>query len=212
MPHRTRVKICGIRTLDAALAAIDAGADALGFVFVPRTSRHIAAEDAWRIVAALPPFVTSVGLFRDCALDDFCDIEETCPTTCAQLHGDEPEDLVRQCGPGVIKAVRFTPATISADLARWSAVEEVDAILIDAGTGGTGERFDWSSLAPHAAGVGKPLVIAGGLDAQNVGECIRVLRPYAVDVSSGVERARGEKDPALIRAFCEAVRLADADR
>lgn len=210
MPDRTRIKICGIRDRDTALAAVDAGADALGFVFVPRTSRHIRPEQAWPIVSSLPPFVSTVGLFRDCPLEEFCDAEEACPTTLTQLHGEEPEDLVRRCGPGVVKAVRFNPATIAAELARWSAVEEVDAILIDAGAGGAGDRFDWSLLAPHTGTTSKPLVIAGGLDPTNVAECVRTLHPYAVDVSSGVERARGQKDTALIRAFCAAVRAADS--
>ena len=143
-------------------------------------------------------------------MDAFCDIEETCPTTLSQLHGNEPEQVVRQCGPGVIKAVRFEESSIRDDLARWGALEEVDAILVDGGAG-DGKAFDWGSL--HAAlaetGISTPIVLAGGLTPENVGEAIRAVRPYAVDISSGVEREAGVKDASLIAAFCDAVREAD---
>lgn len=206
---RTRIKICGIRDADIARAAVDAGADALGFVFVPSSARHVEPEEAWEIVSGLPPLVSSVGVFVNAPLETFIDIEERCPTAYSQLQGSEEIPLVRQCGPGVIKAIRFDAATIADDLAVWDAIEEVDAILIDGSAGGLGEAFDWAALAPHLAGLSKPIVLAGGLTARNVGEAIRAARPYAVDVSSGVERERGVKEPALIDAFCEAVRAAD---
>ena len=112
-------------------------------------------------------------------------------------------------GPDVIKAVRFDPATIAAELERWGALDEVAAILIDGSAGGLGVAFDWSQLAPHLESCPKEIILAGGLTPDNVGSAIRACHPWAVDVSSGVERAKGAKDPALIEAFCDAVREAD---
>ncbi len=211
-PLRTRIKICGVRSFDAIDAAVDAGADALGFVFVKDSPRYIEPEKALPLVLRLPPMITSVGLFRNCDLDSFCDIEEQCPTHLSQLHGDEPPKLVRQCGPGVIKSVRFHTDTIDDNLARWNDLDEVDAILIDGSAGGEGTAFEWERLRPHLETVTKPVFIAGGLTPDNVADAIRTLRPYAVDVSSGVESRRGVKDPARIRAFCQAVHDADRTR
>ncbi len=207
---RTRIKICGIRDAETALVAGDCGADAIGLVFVRSSPRFIEPEDAYEIMANLPPLVSSVGVFMNHSLDAFSDIEETCPTTLSQLHGNEDEKLVRRCGPGVIRGIRYDAATIAAELARWEALDEVDAILVDGSAGGEGQAFDWSGLAAAVENVSKPIFLAGGLTPENVGEAIRAVRPYAVDVSSGVEREKGVKDPALIEAFCEAVRRADA--
>ena len=206
---RTRIKICGIRDADHAAAAADAGADAVGFVFVRTSARFIEPDAAWKIIGTLPPLVSSVGVFVNASLDTFSDIEELCPTTYSQLQGSEPERLVRECGPGVIKAVRFDPATIESELRRWDAIEEVDAILIDGSAGGEGAAFDWSLLKPHLAAIAKPIILAGGLTPQNVAQAIREIRPFAVDVSSGVEREKGVKDPTLIESFCRAVHGAD---
>ena len=210
---RTRIKICGITDTDAARAAADAGVDALGFVFHCASPRYIDPADAWEIIGSLPPFVSTVGLFVDTPLDTFCDIEEQCPTDLSQLHGNEDDELVRECGPNIIKAVRFNADTIGADLARWDEVPEVAAILVDGSNGGEGKPLDWGLLAVHTEGRGKdskPLILAGGLTPGNVGEAIRVARPWGVDVSSGVERSRGQKDAGLIEAFCAAVQRADA--
>ena len=205
---RTRIKICGVRTPEIALAAVDAGADAIGFMFVRNSVRAISPEAAAEIMWSLPPMITTVGVFMNASVDTFADIEEQCPTHYAQLHGNEDEPTVRACGPA-IKAIRYHPDTIRADLERWDAIDEVDAILVDGGGGGEGVSFDWSGLAKAAEGIATPIILAVGLTPDNVGEAIRAVRPYAVDVSSGVERERGEKDPALIEAFCEAVRQAD---
>lgn len=205
---RTRIKICGIRDVDAALTAIDAGADAIGFVFARSSPRAIPPEEAAEIMAVLPPFVTTVGVFVNASVDAFCDIEETCPTHYAQLHGSEDEQTVKACAPA-IKAIRFDPATIAAELERWDAVDDIDAILVDGSAGGEGTALDWAALAKAAEDIAKPLILAGGLNPQNVGEAIRIVRPFAVDVSSGVEREKGVKDEALIEAFCDAVREAD---
>ncbi|HRQ72499.1 MAG TPA: phosphoribosylanthranilate isomerase [Phycisphaerales bacterium] len=206
---RTRVKVCGIRDLDAALAAAEAGADAVGFVFVRGTPRFVAPDEAFEIMSCLPPMVGTVAVLRDATLDEFLEIEQQCPTAWTQLHGSEPESLVRDCGPGVIRAIRFRADTIERDLRRWDAVEEVDAILVDGSAGGKGEAFDWRALAPLMRAVAKPVIIAGGLTPENVGEAIAACRPYAVDVSSGVESSPGVKDHAKIEAFCRAVRRAD---
>lgn len=207
---RTRIKICGIRDIDSALACANAGADAIGFVFVKASPRSITPDEAFEIQASLPPFLSTVGLFKNASLDFFCDAEETCPTTMVQLHGDESDQLIQQCGPNLIKAIKFDAATIAKDLARLSKIDEVDAILVDGSAGGEGTSFDWNALKPHADTLELPLILSGGLTPANVGEAIRILQPYAVDVSSGVESAPGIKDHALIHAFCDAVRKADA--
>lgn len=208
---RTRIKICGIRDVDTALAAADAGADAIGFMFHPKSVRFIEPEEAADIAVMLPPLVSTVAVFVNPTLERFMDIEEACPTTHTQLHGEESEELVRECAP-VIKAVRFDPGTIAADLKRWSAMPEVDAILVDGSAGGQGETFDWSALAAvrDREQIDTPLIIAGGLTPANVGEAIRAVRPWGVDVSSGVECSPGQKDIAMIEAFCAAVLKADA--
>jgi phosphoribosylanthranilate isomerase len=208
---RTRIKICGIKDEDAALAAADAGADAIGFMFVKSSPRYVEPDEAYAIMAGLPPLIATVGVFADPSVDEFSDIEETCPTIYSQLHGSEELKLVQSCGPDVIKAVRFDEATIAAELAKWDEVEEVCAVLIDGGSGGAGVSFDWSLLRPHLENVRKPVILAGGLTPENVGRAIREVRPWAVDVSSGVEREKGVKDLALIEAFCEAVHAADSE-
>ncbi|MCA9298168.1 MAG: phosphoribosylanthranilate isomerase [Phycisphaerales bacterium] len=206
---RTRIKICGIRNIDDARCCADAGADAIGFVFVRRSPRYIQPEAASGVMADLPPMLTTVGLFQDASIDRFIEVEEICPTIMSQLHGAEDDDLVRQCGPGVIKGLRFDEATIDAALARWDAIEEVDAILVDGSRGGEGIAFDWAALAPRLESIRTPVLVAGGLTPDTVGEAIRACRPWGVDVSSGVESSPGVKDHALIRAFCQAVRDAD---
>lgn len=209
---RTRIKICGVRTLETARAAVNAGADAVGFVFYKSSPRYIEPEEAWPIINRLPPMATTVGLFVNASFDEYADVEQVCPTDFGQLHGQETERTVRECGPRIIKAIRFDAATVREDLARWAEVEEVDAILVDGSSGGLGVALDWKALADAKASAGeKPIILAGGLTSANVAEAVRTVRPYAVDVSSGVEVAGrpGEKDPALIEAFCEAVRAAD---
>jgi phosphoribosylanthranilate isomerase len=205
---RTRIKICGITDEDGLFGACDAGADAVGFVFYPKSKRFIEPDEAFDLISFLPPFVSSVGLFVDASIERFSDIEEVCPTDRSQLHGNESEDVVRQCGPGVIKAVKFESATIERELKKWSSIDEVDAILVDGSAGGEGIAFSWEGLAKVKAACTKPLILAGGLTAENVGDAIRVVRPWAVDVSSGVERD-GAKDRGLMKALCDAVREAD---
>lgn len=208
---RTRIKICGIRDQESLAAVVEAGADAVGFVFVEGSPRAIDPEEADGLVSMLPPWVSAVGVFRDPDVEAFCDIEEACPFLAMnQLHGDEDVRTVKSCGPDVIKAVAFDPATFGAALDKWAAVDEVAAILVDGANPGSGATVDWGALAGFVAESPRHIILAGGLTPENVEEAIRVVRPYAVDVSSGVERERGEKDPELIAAFCRAVRRADA--
>ena len=206
---RTRVKICGIRDEDGLYAAIDAGADAVGFVFVESSPRFVRPERAFDLMGLLTPMVVSVGVFQDADEDAFGEIEQICPVHHAQLHGDETAETVEACGPDVIKAVRFGTETFEADVARWDVNENVAAILIDGPSGGSGRPVDWEAVARVTEQVSKPVLLAGGLTAENVAEAVRLVRPYAVDVSSGVEGERGVKDAAKIEAFCDAVRRAD---
>ena len=210
---RTRIKVCGIKDAESAGVAAEAGADAIGFILVPKLPRTIAPEDAASIMYGLPPMVNTVGVVRNLSVDEFADLEQQCPCELMQLHGDEDDRTVAVCGPGVIKAFRFDADVIDRELRRWCRLPEVSAILVDGSTGGAGELFDWSRLADAVKSLPlpKPIIVAGGLTPDNVGEAIRACRPWAVDVSSGVETAPGVKDHGAIRAFCEAVRDADAD-
>ncbi|MDX2118888.1 MAG: phosphoribosylanthranilate isomerase [Planctomycetota bacterium] len=205
---RTRIKICGIRDAENALVAADAGADAIGFIFVRSSPRFIQPLDAADIMSVLPPMVTTVGVYMDTPIDAFSDVEEDCPTHYSQLHGSEAESLVNQCAP-VIKGLKFLPDSLAEELRRWDACDAVEAILIDSPTPGSGAAFEWEMLVPLIKDISKPIFLAGGLTPDNVADAIRTVRPYGVDVSSGVERERGIKDPDLIEAFCNAVREAD---
>jgi len=296
---RTRIKICGVTGVDAARVAADSGADAVGLVFASSSPRRITPETGAEILFSLPPMVSGVALLVDPTLDEFIEIEESCPAHLTQLHGSEPVKLVEQCGPGVIKSVRFDPGTVDDQLRLWDEIDEVDAILVDGSTGGLGVTLDWRALREaldriqpvtpiilaeescpahltqlhgsepvklveqcgpgviksvrfdpatiddqlrrwdeidevdailvdgSTGGLGvtldwralrealdriqpvTPIILAGGLTPENVGEAIGVVRPFAVDVSSGVESEPGVKDPSLIRAFCRAVQEAD---
>ncbi|TVQ63841.1 MAG: phosphoribosylanthranilate isomerase [Phycisphaerales bacterium] len=210
---RTRIKICGVRDAGTAMVAAEAGADAVGFVFVRGSTRYIDPDEAFEVMASLPPFVASVGVYVVEDVNAFTELEQRCPTVHTQLHGDEDERLVEACGPA-IKAVRFDPgrgvAALRGEVERWSAMPDVEAVLIDGPAPGSGEVLDWASVAEAIAGVETRVILAGGLTPENVAGAIRTVRPYGVDVSSGVEREPGVKDAGLIAAFCEAVHAADA--
>jgi phosphoribosylanthranilate isomerase len=205
MSMRTRVKICGIRDFDAALWAIEAGADAIGLVFVESSPRHVDVGRAAQIAASLPPFVQSVVLTADMAPGRVLRLAEEVAASWVQVHGLESEGQVAQLELPLIRGFRFSPEAVR----RWNACEMVDALLIDGSSGGEGTSFDWTQLADMMDEIDKPVILAGGLTPENVGEAIETIRPWAVDVSSGVERRRGVKDEDLIHAFCEAVRAAD---
>jgi phosphoribosylanthranilate isomerase len=205
----TRIKICGITRTEDALAACAAGADALGFVFHPPSPRNIEPDHARDIIAALPPFVSSVGLFVDCDAARVESVAARVPLDILQFHGDETPEFCARFARPYLKAVRMRAGVDLLEYARRFA--SARGLLLDAyvrGThGGTGTRFDWR-LVPE--GVPVPIVLSGGLTAHNVGEAVRALRPWAVDVSSGVEAAKGIKDPQRIREFIAGVRRADA--
>lgn len=208
---RTRIKICGITNDAGALAAAEAGADAVGFVFYRASPRFIEPEAAWDIAQLLPPFVQTVGLFVNAKADHIDAVRERFPFDLTQLHGNEPEPVVRECLGPIIKGVKFDPESIENELRKWSLVAEVSAVLVDGSSGGAGVTFDWSALAAVKSACEHPLIVAGGLTPGNVGDAIRAIRPWAVDVSSGIESSPGVKDPARIAAFCAAVRRADSD-
>jgi len=213
---RTRVKICGITRVEDGLAAARAGADAIGLVFWRGTPRVVELGHAHAIAAAMPPFVTIVGLFVDPDPEDVRRTLAAVPLDVLQFHGAEPPALCRAFGRPYLKALAVFD---EGDLLESSAIYgDAAGILLDAPPadglpGGTGRRFDWSRVP---AGLPGPLVLGGGLDAGNVAEAIRRVRPWAVDVSSGVEArgadgrpVKGVKDPARIAAFIEEARHAD---
>lgn len=200
-----RVKICGITRPEDALAAAQAGADAIGLVFYPSSPRHVNPEVAARIVKALPPFVTSVGLFVDASEAEVRSVLEQVPLDMLQFHGDEPDVFCRQFGLPYLKALRVQPHDdLDALAAQWPGAT---GILLDSFKpgvpGGTGERFDWSMIPAKRSWT---LVLAGGLEFDNVRQAIDLAQPWAVDVSGGVEAAKGIKDPEKINAFVHEVK------
>ncbi|MDY7565889.1 phosphoribosylanthranilate isomerase [Pseudomonas sp. RTC3] len=200
-----RSKICGITRIEDALAAVDAGADAIGFVFYAKSPRAVSVEQVRAIIAALPPFITTVGLFVNISRCELTEILEIVPLDLLQFHGDEtPEDCDGYHRP-YIKALRVQAGDDIAASCR--AYSRASGILLDTYVadvpGGTGEAFDWS-LIPHT--LSKPIILAGGLTPDNVAQAIAQVRPYAVDVSGGVEMSKGIKDHDKIRAFMHAVR------
>ena len=207
---RTRIKICGLTRPEDVLVAIEAGADALGFVFYPPSPRFIDIERAASLVQLVPPFVTTVGLFVNAEPQVVRETLAAVPLHLLQFHGDEGEAYCRQFDRPYVKAARMKPGI---DLLQYaSAFPSAQAILLDAfveGFGGGGKAFDWN-LIPSA--LPKPLILSGGLDAGNVGEAISRVKPAAVDVSSGVEAAKGIKDAGKIHAFVSAVCAAEMAR
>lgn len=202
-----RSKICGITRIQDALAAVEAGADAIGLVFYAKSPRAVTVQQARAIISALPPFVTSVGLFVDASRFELCELLDAVPIDLLQFHGDEsPADCDGYHRP-YIKALRVKPGDdIAAQVALY---KNASGVLLDTYVpgipGGTGEAFDWS-LVPE--GLSKPVILAGGLTAANVAQAITRVRPYAVDVSGGVELTKGIKDAEKIRAFMQAVKAA----
>jgi len=224
IPSRTRIKICGISTPQTAQAAVDAGADAIGLVFVDASPRCMSLETARAIVQALPPMVEPIGLFCDASLGYVIDTAKAVGLRTVQLHGSETHDDAAALHPlRVIKALPFDPPTAPAvlpdQLADWLAPPpNVAALLLDTPkqsdstlTGGSGHAFDWEALAGVPRHNLPPLILAGGLTPGNVREAIETVKPYAVDVSSGVEAERGVKDIEKINDFCAAVQRVDAN-
>jgi phosphoribosylanthranilate isomerase len=200
----TRVKICGITNETDALRAAEAGADALGFVFAP-SPRRVAPDRVRRMARHLPPLIVTVGVFQDAELDEVRETLDLARLDLAQLHGSETPDFCERLGRRVIRRIAVGPHDAPEHLASRVGGYAVSAILLDPGCGG-GRAFPWVI----ARGLPGRLMIAGGLTPVNVSAAIRTLRPYAVDVCSGVEREPGVKDADKMRAFVRAVRQADA--
>lgn len=200
-----RIKICGITRVDDALAAVAAGADAIGLVFYARSPRAVSIEQARAIVAALPPFVTSVGLFVDMGRAELESVLARVPLDLLQFHGDEPPERCEGFKRPYIKALRVKAGDdIAAEVNRYASAQGVLLdTYVEGVPGGTGEAFDWS-LVPQ--GLSKPLILAGGLHPDNVATAVAQVRPYAVDVSGGVEASKGIKDAQKIDAFIRAAR------
>ena len=202
-----RSKICGITRVEDALAAVEAGADAIGLVFYAKSPRAVTVQQARSIINALPPFVTTVGLFVDASRCELGEMLDAVPLDLLQFHGDESPENCEGYHRPYIKALRVKPGDdIAAQVALY---KNASGVLLDTYVpgipGGTGEAFDWA-LVPE--GLSKPIILAGGLTAENVAQAIARVRPYAVDVSGGVEAAKGIKDAQKIRAFMQAVRAA----
>lgn len=206
---RTRIKICGLTRPQDVQAAAAAGADALGFVCYPRSPRYVARERLAELAAHLPPFVSPVLLFVNAQPDEVSAALELLPDALLQFHGDEDEPYCRQFGRPWLRAVRMAEGVDLLDCeARFPSAAGLLADAPSAAYGGSGQSFDWSRIPPRR---GKPLVLAGGLTAATVGAAVTRIRPWAVDVSSGVEAAPGIKDAVRIQEFIAAVRAADQD-
>ena len=198
----TKIKICGMTDLNDALLAVELGADALGFVFYSKSPRYITVSAAANICNELPPFVAKVGVFVDELEYEIEKALNECLLNALQFHGEEPPGFCQKFAAKSIKAVRVR----GEESLRAAAEYDVDALLLDTYTdesrGGTGKTFDWS-LAVKAKEIGLPIILSGGLTTVNVQEAVRRVRPYAVDVASGVEREPGKKDPEKLRRFIE---------
>lgn len=207
-----RIKICGITRPEDAVVAAQAGADAIGLVFYPKSPRAVTIEQAQAICAVLPPFVTTVALFVDAEHFVIEDVVREVPIDLLQFHGSEDAAVCANFTTPYIKAIRMKDDIDLAEMA--SEYRSARGLLLDAysasGAGGTGESFDWDRVRPEVhQGLDTPIILAGGLGPDNVAEAIRQVRPFAVDVSSGVEQAKGIKHADKINAFVKAVREAD---
>jgi len=209
MPRQVKVKVCGITNAEDALAAVAAGADALGFIFYEKSPRYVVPAVAAAIIAELPPLVTPVGVFVNEGLATVRSIMDTCGLALAQLHGDENVSYCRDLSRPTMKGLRLKDRGTLLALAEYRGRGAVRGFVLDAFSenayGGTGQTTDWGLAADVAKTT--PILLAGGLTPDNVAEAIRTVHPYAVDVSSGVESAPGKKDHAKIRAFIDAVRV-----
>ena len=210
MNARTRIKVCGMREMAEVAAVVAAGVDAIGLIFVEQSPRYLDPERARKIVESLPPFVDAVGVFVDQEAAAVNDIVRYCGLTTVQLHGAESPAYCAEIACRVMKAFRMRESLSPEDLAPYA--DEVSAFLFDTFhekiAGGTGQTFAWHLLEKLSSP--RPVVLAGGLTPENVGEAIRQARPYAVDLNSGVESAPGRKNLAKVRAAIAQVAAADA--
>ena len=208
---RTRIKICGITRPQDAAAAAEAGADAIGLVFYPPSPRYLSLERAVEIRDALPPFVQSVALFVNADAAQVAQVLQRVRPAMLQFHGEETPEFCAQFGTPFVKACRVRPGVDALEYLRHFS--RAAAWLFDSHVpeyGGVGESFDWSLLPAVSRGrLERPVILSGGLSRENVAEAIRRVRPWGLDVSSGVESAKGVKDGAKIAAFIAEVRNAD---
>ena len=207
----TRIKICGITNVEDARLAAELGSDALGFIFYKGSKRYVDPRDAGRIISSLPPFVSAVGVFVNQDLEEILEYARISGIDTVQLHGDETPEICRKLPYRRIKAVRVKEAVNIAEVELYP----VQAILFDKHTddmyGGTGSSFDWGTL--KGLEISKKVILSGGLTPENVSRAISIVKPYGVDVSSGVEDAPGKKNHMKIRKFIEAVRdVGETDR
>lgn len=208
---RVRTKICGITRVEDALAAAYAGVDAIGLVFYAKSPRAVSLAQAQKILAALPPFVSTVGLFVNARRAEINAILAELPLDVLQFHGDETPAECEGFSRPYFRALRMQPGV---DIAQAAAqYSNAQAILLDAWVpgvhGGTGERFDWQKIPADLA---KPLILAGGLNADNAAQAMQQVQPWALDVSGGVESSRGIKDADKMREFLYAVQIENAQR
>ncbi|MGS0741606.1 phosphoribosylanthranilate isomerase [Glaciimonas sp. GG7] len=219
MNQRTRIKICGLTREQDVETAVAAGADAIGFVFYKKSPRYVTPQRALELISVLPPFVTAVGLFVNATTDEITTTLAIAPLSLLQFHGDESPAQCHAAASRVnrpfLRAMRIGSATVAADLIECnmnyrSGSRLCTGLLLDTlvdGYGGSGKVFNWSLIPKELA---PQVVLSGGLNVQNAIDAVVRVRPYAVDISSGVEQEKGIKDPAKIRAFIDAVRQADA--
>lgn len=218
MQKKTRIKICGLTRPEDVRDVVAAGADALGFVFYPQSPRYVAPQAVGELLRGIPPFVMSVGLFVNTSIETLSDVVHHAPVDLLQFHGDETAEQCHTLASSVnrpfIKAFRVKPDTSAADLLECDSAYRAASplfrgLLLDTyvdSFGGSGKVFEWSVIPEKLA---PQVVLSGGLSVQNVTEAVSRVRPFAVDISSGVEMAKGIKDVAKVRAFVEAVRNAD---
>ncbi|MGS2723292.1 phosphoribosylanthranilate isomerase [Porticoccus sp. GXU_MW_L64] len=202
----TRVKICGITSVDDARQALDVGADAIGVVFYEPSPRAVSVQQVRQIASAVGPFVTLVGLFVNASADTINNVLKSVPLQLLQFHGDEPPEFCEQFGMPWCKAIRMAPdLDVVAEAEKFANAQ---ALLFDAWQkdkyGGTGKVFEWQRVPQ----LGKPVILAGGLNPDNVVEAVKTVRPYAVDVSGGVEAAKGVKSPEKMQQFIERAKSA----
>lgn len=205
----TKIKICGLTSLRDAFYACDMGADALGFVFA-KSPRRISSHEAEQIIKKLPPYVSTVGVFVDEKPEDIMRIAFTCHLTAIQLHGKENSKNLLSYAP--VKTIKAFQISGKDSLKAISSFPHADAFLLDTfvegKAGGTGKTFNWAFARAAAKKYDTPVILAGGLTPRNVGDAVKKVKPYAVDVSSGVEKSPGVKDPKKIKMFVSAVRKA----
>jgi phosphoribosylanthranilate isomerase len=215
---RTRIKICGLTRVEDVQAAVAAGADAIGFVFYPKSPRYVTPEQAQALIAVVPPFITCTGLFVNASPEEVAAIVKVAPVSLVQLHGDETvaqsAAIAAACGRQFLRVFRVKPDTLPSDLLEYeqqcrAASPLFTSLLLDTyvdAYGGAGKGFDWSLIPKDLA---PRVVLSGGLSVHNATDAVVRVRPYAVDISSGVEASKGIKDACKIAAFVAAVRAGD---